>query len=108
MKKVVIDRARWDRGEPSKCKLLTEEGKMCCLGFVCLTDGASEKELGAAAMPMSLHNSHVRFPALVKNNGKIAWAASLVNDSVQTSESQREKGVAEILAEAGYEVEFVG
>lgn len=54
--KVVIDRKRWLRGEGSSTsKLLrSSDGKMCCLGFVCIQAGASETDIMDISSPISI------------------------------------------------------
>jgi hypothetical protein len=44
MKKLVIDRSRWLRGE-TEGVLLNDDGRMCCLGFEALRIGLTAREI---------------------------------------------------------------
>jgi hypothetical protein len=52
--RIVIDRALWMRGSPDNSRLLNDEGKMCCLGFLGRACGFTEEELGYAVSPSEL------------------------------------------------------
>jgi hypothetical protein len=47
LKTVVVDRKTWLRGESSKDSYLyrKSDGKMCCIGFVCLACGMDKKQI---------------------------------------------------------------
>lgn len=116
MQKVIVERSYWLRGEGEEnSKLLrTEDGKMCCLGFVCLAFGKTEDDIAECEAP-SCFSSHsgrkIGFGTpLIQEDGSEPQAvvsAMQVNDHRHMDESQRESELKRLLLVVGVDLEFV-
>lgn len=119
--KLVIERKRWLRGH-SDGVLLNTEGKMCCLGFACDALGAEPDAMLGAGTPEDLDELFqglTRLPETYKEEdlafkrGTRYFDTNVVDDAVEANDSmhitdaEREPKIKEILARAGFEVEFV-
>ena len=64
--KLVIDESKWLRGEGHEhSRLLREkDGKMCCLGFLALACGFSEKEIKGRGGPDNIYRSQYSFVSI--------------------------------------------
>lgn len=115
MIKVIIDRAKWDRGisRIGKRALLNEQGGKCCLGFVCNALGFSDEEIQNIFTPRLLFKKtkNSKLNSLIDednfHNPNTHHAMS-ANDSESLSEKDREYLIASNLAKIGFDVEFVG
>lgn len=97
MLNVVVKRSKWLRGEGSdRSRLLRpSDGKMCCLGFVCLVAGATpDKICDLAEIEQVWPTSD-----MIKERGiegKQRWSdAYHLNDSVEYTDSEREEDLIE-------------
>ena len=121
-KTLVIDRARWLRGDGDG-KLLDENGKMCCLGFLSRAIGYAPREIRYKLDPTGIVRARpskraLRFGAL------LAWpdkddpgrpSRSVVcdllvhtNDDAGMSDRAREARIERLFARVGVKVRFVG
>lgn len=114
MKKLVIERSRWQRGDKHKAALLTGEGTMCCLGFLAVDCGATPGDILDETTPEIVPN--IAWPEDVIEENEAAgrfhdsrWTCKAIdiNDSPTLSEEYRERDLAEHFAKIGYELEFV-
>lgn len=138
MTRIEISRARWGRGQSTGSALKrVDDGKMCCLGFVCLAAGIPEENLEGMGYPHSLflretytavpfdHTSKpVEGPLYCQSIPDMLrpfiigeftafYRSSLTTDLAQANDdptlidSKREARLIEIAAEHGYEFVFV-
>ena len=111
LKEVVIKRSRWHwNTEGRVCfesALRLENGKQCCLGFLCRAEGYKAKEIIGVGFPSGLVGlrSTVPFPAILL--GDLEKKITLVNDGPAKSEPAREKKIARLFKRAGYLATFV-
>lgn len=119
--KLIIDRKKWNGGaEPSVSKLLTDDGRMCCLGFYCLAVGKTEDEILGRTMPNMLMNKKGLELLLDKSGASndLVLKLSHVNDmDVNVYEgieptfnwtlSQREAKITKLFKQMDVEVEFI-
>lgn len=106
VKKLVIDRSRWLRGErhqPSKL-LRAKDGKMCCLGFFGVACGVPQELLLEYAGPYSSSKDGGIWPEWCSSGrcGRLYGP----NDRKDLSDAARESEIARIFAEHGVEVVF--
>lgn len=117
MKKVIVERSKWLRGEGEEnSKLLrTEDGKMCCLGFVCLAFGKTEDDIADSEAPSCLigKDRHSQIgdgtPLIAEDRhepGAIV-SAMQINDSRYMDELDRELELKRLLRVVGVDLEFV-
>lgn len=120
--KVTVERSRWLRGEGSteSALLRTRDGKMCCLGFACITLGRTEDQIRGWISPTSgqycvdgslLAGSNTR---LVVRNESGHWTepdvvaeAMVINDNRDMPDDQRETTLTTLLSQIGIDLEFV-
>lgn len=112
--KLVIDRAKWLRGEDSQnSKLLRiKDQKRCCIGFLCSALGVSDSELLDVGGSQKLF---AELPTWLKDSGEMAdnehsdlFTAYDVNDNPELDEATREARITKIFARHDIQVEFVG
>ena len=65
MLKVIVNRATWYRGEPTGSQLLREDGRMCCVGFMCSFAGLKGRHIKGCATVGALP------PAYVGERGRV-------------------------------------
>lgn len=66
--RVEISRAKWGRGQPIGSALKRgDDGKMCCLGFVCVAAGVPEEKLVNVGYPGNLF-----MPRIIKATGMVS------------------------------------
>lgn len=116
MKKLVIDRSKWQRGEGYAQLLDDETGKMCCLGIYLRACGKAPSTIANRSFPCQIPNR--LFPKeadwLLEGLGEdrfdsaVANKLMYVNDSRMKTEKQRETFIKETFAKQGIKVEFVG
>lgn len=110
--KLVIDRAKWLRGETDLRSYLLREadGKMCCLGFLALACGAEVDDICSYSSPKDTHN--VSWPDGLlgdmdcKQNTEVCGTLMNINDRV--SDEEREIRLTEEFKKLDIEVEFIG
>lgn len=123
VKKFVIERDRWLRGDEENSRLLRpSDGKMCCLGFYGLACGLSEERILDVGEPCELSRAfpdwlvenvpndwNARYPdepELLTHNTGAASSLMSDNDSTEIDDSERERRITETFAFHGVEVEF--
>ena len=109
---VVIDRKLWYRGKGAGgSRLLTEEGKMCCLGFDALACGLKAEDILYITSPGS---TGYDVPGLVNvdtyhhDNSKVCGEMMMTNDNEVIADGEREKLLTEMAATIGRKFVFVG
>ncbi len=120
--KVIVDRSKWLRGEGTVNSMLLRpsDGKMCCLGFVCLALGRTEEDIRELKSPADRHGSDFDraghgtvLLAAASYNGTTAempdavGRAMEVNDSKWIHEDEREVTIINALSQLGIDIEFV-
>jgi hypothetical protein len=113
VKKLVIDRSRWLRGEDAS-QLMLADGRLCCLGFHALSCGYSEEEIKGKAYPKSLHllvRPHPDTWLFDETGDESRWWESFIaniNDDRKITDADRETRLVEVFkSRGGIEVEFV-
>ena len=113
--KLIIDRAKWLRGEDSwkSCLFRVEDRKMCCLGFLSLACGAVEAEITACPSPSSVCKQALWPSGLLDeggNNTLTCTSLMEVNDDPDPSLSntEREAQLTYLFQQLNIEVEFTG
>lgn len=117
MKKLVIDESKWYRGKGSEFSRLRRhhDGKMCCLGFYCLTAGFREDQITGVGNTGWLRPSDIN-GAITALGSKTGWGYSSssyeeyminTNDSRALDDLTRKERLTEAFAQIGWEVEFV-
>lgn len=120
MKKLVIDRSRWLRGEGANDSALLrpKDQRMCCLGIYLQSCGVPADDLAGRKYPSSVHgtmapeaawtvsNDPYRGPYAIDNNPAFAVLAT-TNDNPKLAAREREQRITEVFAIHGVEVTFV-
>jgi hypothetical protein len=84
MAKFVVDRRTWYRGEGSSdSRLLTEDGKRCCIGFVGQQCGIPDGALLNVAEVIQVKDGDQmhKFPAWMRHNSRVR-DAYFMNDEI--------------------------
>jgi hypothetical protein len=117
--KLVINRAKWLRGEDAKegkdSYLLREcDGKQCCIGIYFSALGFKDDELRGLGEDSECivrdpdreggYEVDPRVPEWVRRETELYG----INDAAYLDEPERERRIAERFAAGGVEVEFVG
>lgn len=110
IKKLSIIRSKWLRGE-THSRLLREDGKMCCLGFLARACGATEGQIREKSTPSE--TTRVRWPAGMVNKevGDTCSTVMLmeVNDAIHKDHKKRERSIKRLFKRKfNIEVKFVG
>ncbi len=113
--KVIIDRTNWLRGEgPSDSYLLrSRDSKMCCLGFVAVSAGATREAITDRETPAD-SDVEACLTGLVAEDGDLDINTMVcdrmmtINDDSLLSDAEREQRLIEEASSIGYELEFVG
>lgn len=117
---LTIDRTKWLRGEGGKSSALLREsdGRMCCLGFSCISYGVSENNiLGVKTTRRAMHD----FPEIMEKLPEwmkympdptedvptIILLLMEVNDDISISDEKREKKLTEIFSRVGVKIQFI-
>ena len=107
--KVIISRKRWGTGAQGG-NLLNEEGKMCCLGFIC--------EQVFNAKPEDMLNHGYRFTGwfdrevgpdeavLREEYNKYDTLAARINDHPDFTDTEREMRLLDLFADSPFELHF--
>lgn len=121
VKRFVIERERWLRGDEENSRLLRpSDGKMCCLGFFAracgidedqIEDEAEPEDVPGAGWPLWVLRESDDFAGDYDLPGKLKNSLDIVelikaNDDEATGDRKRESRIAEIFAKHGVEVEF--
>jgi hypothetical protein len=109
--KLVIDRAKWLRGEKGYL-LRSTDGKRCCVGIYLSSLGVPDDAMCDLGTAYAVHEKVDLLPAeakwLVTDEDCIACRLYEENDDRALPESSREDSIALLFAKRGVEVEFVG
>lgn len=120
---VTVDRSTWYRGKgPGLSRLLTSEGRMCCLGFASIEAGCSKAEIDDQAYPSTVRLEYQsagrEFPEALKalvsdepdSDGSSALGNKLaaVNDDPDISDETREYTLQALGVLAGISFRFEG
>lgn len=119
---VVIYRDEWYRGRGvAGSQLLREDGRKCCVGFICLAAGAKEKDiLGRGVISNSMDagswgSFRTQIPSLQRFIGgdgiryhvsEQAGRLYGANDDINLTEYEREAHVVVLSAELGFQITF--
>lgn len=96
--KLVIDRNTWMRGE-QEARLLAEDGRMCCLGFLALKCGFTEEQIKNVAAPSELEMNGVTTD---NKQGAETWkklSRKYKNEYVETAIGRKLMGVNDVAIE---------
>lgn len=110
--KLTVERARWLRGKDGGAKrLLSDDGRMCVLGFLAKESGATDDQILFRCFPSEIpvkwpHGLTFRFDDRPANTA-LARDIMAANDDARLSDAERELELSELLAEVGVDVEFV-
>ena len=114
---VVVDRETWLRGKPDEAALLTNKGKMCCLGFACKAAGYDDADifmLGTISSTQSRREIAEELMFLTSPNDNVGLVNSMVhdqltgtNDSYEYSEEERERNIIKLGLEVNINFSFV-
>lgn len=105
--KVIIDRAKWIRGEDENSRLRMEDGRMCAMGFACVAVGVPERYLVDTVDLLSIESV---LPEPLATIAKDSYAMSMifnVNDNHEYEED-RERLLIEQGGMVGLDFEFKG
>ena len=125
MKKLVIDRQKWLRGEGGGKSMLLrpDDNKMCCLGFYCVQNGLSEPTIINLTSPQELRFGEAT-PNFLRElvvlpdmrdpfDSELCNLLMNANDAVigdesasVVSEEDRERQIKRLFEEIAVEVEF--
>ncbi len=96
--------------------LLNDEGYMCCLGQVALQLDVHEADLLGKGEPEQLHidielltvinNSDEEKGSIIANS-ELSSEAMRINDSTESTVSQKMKELKELFNDKGYDLEFI-
>lgn len=123
MRELIIDRAKWFRGKGAyHSRLLTSDGKMCCLGFECMARGYTEQQIKDVDAPTRLAFKHPDLASnidwLVIKGADDSWRFGFVhtpvckelmevNDNRELSDEARESRITELFNMSGVTVQFI-
>lgn len=116
VKKFVIDRSKWLRGQGSiNSYLLDNEGKMCCLGFYAQECGLRPQDIKNVAEPITVvvskkkdWNSFLIATDGAVDNSPDTWKLMEINDDPKLDDKVREKFIKDRFAEHDIKVKFIG
>ena len=106
--KLIIKRSKWCRGNKNlstegDSMLLTDEGTMCCLGFLALECGLARDEIENVSEPKELSGAaKQKWP----KHTDLVSQLIIANDATRLSEVARENKIKRLMAQAGVEVIF--
>lgn len=117
IKEFTIDRAKWYRGKgPITSRLLTDDGKMCCLGFFAKACGIADVDIINRSVP-----AVVKLEKIPEDWGRVLLDGNSVdgssftthtlmitNDYIHHTDKVREEKIVAEFAYHGITVKFVG
>lgn len=111
MLKLIIKRSKWLRGEDNwKSYLLRKDDKkMCCLGFLALKSGHTNKEVLNIQIPSEIQKDN-KFPHNIIKNGrctKTCFSLMGVNDDGNIDEAKREYKLTKLFKRINIRAQFV-
>lgn len=113
--KFIVDRKTWRRGE-SGSRLLSHDGKRCCIGFAASQLGTPDSEiLEVSAVASKKPDGNPVCPLLcwkpnyVPSSMSLDWVyeAYQVNDDPKINDVDRERRLKELAESGGHEFEFI-
>lgn len=114
MKKFIIDRRTWLRGEGPSCLLRKGDKKMCCLGSIALQCGLSEEDILEKEAPKSLFRQagqNELFSKLLnqemRDNTLLCFDIMEINDNSFADDAEREEVLRDKFKGLDWEVEFI-
>lgn len=112
LRKFVVDRKKWLRGEGADDSGLLVRGRMCCLGFVCQQCGIEDWRLIENSMPSPRWDGLPDWLTPSAHDFEGAWDSVLgclarTNDARDLSGPKRELELQRLAALAGFEFEFI-
>lgn len=117
MIEVIIDRTTWQHGEGgTNSALRLNNGKQCCLGFLCKTMGFTDEEILNKGMPRELNafipgmaiRVHKWAPFIGVKDRLLVQEMASTNDAVWIPDWWREMKLRRLAHLAGYEFTFIG
>jgi len=110
--KLTIEREKWLRGTGEGSLLDSEQKKMCCVGFFALALGYSKKEIQGHAVLSDLEQERLKGMRWCFDKNDLKEGSDLnklysTNDSLRTSDTQKEKTIKRLFKRHKVEVEFV-
>jgi hypothetical protein len=88
-----------------------DDGKMCCLGFFGLENGANKDDILNCSSPQGVGSRLVKhFPRLTKRNGfnnALCNEMMRTNDDMELSDSKRIKILRNLFRQIGWKLKFV-
>lgn len=117
MRKFIIDRNTWLRGEYSENSYLlrSSDNKMCCLGQISSQCGISNEELRDRKNPSDLIyfgiDVSTKIPFLISRDSErdsdLTSRAMPINDTPLISDKEREEKLKDLFSESQIELEFI-
>lgn len=113
MKQFTIIEEKWARGGINgRSALLNDQGSMCCLGFLCESEGVSKSRLMNVALPSAISNLPETLSRLTAWAGKVGQRRpqdriATINDDRTLQDGERKGKLARLFAELGYEIQYV-
>ena len=107
MKTVVITRKLWGKKKLRR----TEDGKMCCLGFLCRSYGLSNEDITGRGMPGSLYtDSRSLLPEWLLQSDAFSDArkAAFINDKATLTMAEKEELLKPLFLKHGIKLVFRG
>lgn len=120
VKRFVVRREKWMRGlNKYDTRLLDDDGKMCCLGFVCVQCGMAPETIHDLGTPEDVASYDCGSPEPVTgvlgfyDDERGRWCdnaltrdAISINDDGDIDDAERERRLSELFAKHGYEMVF--
>ena len=115
MKKFIVDRKTWLRGEGgSRSSLLrANDNKMCCLGFLSCELGLQKSEIREVPHPANLsliRSVRNKFEGLLNEESRLTNVCEEImryNDSKNITDAERENSLTKEFKSINWEVEFI-
>jgi len=123
MRKIIVDRTTWLRGEGSEPSRLLRrsDGKMCCLGSVCLAASMTPFQIEEQPSPWSFEKTSLEggkghglrtlftdfFTAQADSGSKVISVMMEINDNLNTKDNYKEAKLTRLGLLVGIDFEFV-
>jgi hypothetical protein len=119
MKKFIIDRLTWLRGEGSdKSRLYRpSDGKMCCLGQIACQYGYTKEEISGRSSPFGMYSNEIpnknkfyekfAYVTLQGDNREMPGKMMEINDDITLDSQSMENKLQALGLEMGIELEFI-
>lgn len=106
----VIDRSKWLRGEDESQLFRPRDGRMCCIGQVCLQLGLDTNDISRKAGVSTLDLSRQFYVVpLVEDGASAGWVRDCygINDDKEITDKKRERLLVKKFAANGHELVFI-